>query len=110
MRGAGSASAYGVGDRGITPACAGSSVVASDQVPKLKDHPRLCGEQMLRVKGHVVGTGSPPPVRGAVPLVVPDGLGAGITPACAGSSQPLKITTHVLPDHPRLCGEQRLLS
>ena len=52
--------------QGITPACAGSSVLPIQIPPITQDHPRMRGEQARR------------------PLAV--GCYSGITPACAGSS------------------------
>ena len=51
---------------GITPACAGSSALASPAIPVPEDHPRMRGEQ-----------GS---------MIVQILSGSRITPACAGSS------------------------
>ena len=90
---------------GITPACAGKSVCVECVAPERKDHPRVCGEKLLRfldgksqAKDHprVCGEkleifdsadalmGSPPRVRGKVGAECPRIKVLGITPACAG--------------------------
>ncbi len=71
----------------ITPACAGNRELLYIFQRKLRDHPRVCGEQsyvMLPV-GHRLG--SPPRVRGTAVLHFPISGKQGITPACAGNSQ-----------------------
>ena len=70
----------------ITPAYAGkrsSPMFAS--FPK-RDHPRLCGEKLLRENGSVYEIGSPPPMRGKVQTSLFVNLRWGITPAYAGKS------------------------
>ncbi len=48
----------------ITPAYAGKSESGRSTQKHGKDHPRLCGEKMLR-KSHLTAlSGSPPPMRG----------------------------------------------
>ena len=50
--------------------------------------------------------GSPPPMRGKVPLVTSIAIVMGITPAYAGKSW-IPITQFFnIQDHPRLCGEK----
>ena len=71
---------------GITPACAGSTIIRSTRPNLIWDHPRMRGEHLqegFEKDGHV---GSPPHARGA--LIAPFGVLAhdGITPACAGST------------------------
>jgi hypothetical protein len=91
--------------RGITPACAGSTM-RSERVPPVRwDHPRLCGERTARRMGIAWRKGSPPPVRGAQHLDGLGALGVGITPACAGSTGGVGGVLGQLEDHPRLCGE-----
>ena len=77
---------------GITPACAGKSIVEFGNSAVSRDHPRVCGEKVYYNGGFAVFQGSPPRVRGK------DASGADatpwirITPACAGkrgsSTQP----------------------
>ena len=70
---------------GIIPARAGSRVRPVSLPMTFGDHPRACGEQEdIRRDARTV-RGSSPRVRGAVALVVGQGLGVGIIPARAGS-------------------------
>ena len=94
--------------RRITPACAGSSPPKSVTVLSSTDHPRVCGEQREYMSASQLKRGSPPRVRGAAPTYGQEGADHGITPACAGSRHFTHNVTHILPDHPRVCGEQFL--
>ena len=90
----------------ITPACAGNSRHSPPSTSLITDHPRVCGEQMLRVLPGPPSSGSPPRVRGTVDLW---GNGAAvyrITPACAGNSLRATRYWQKFWDHPRVCGEQ----
>ena len=70
------------------------------------DHPRVCGEKADF--HHVLHSleGSPPRMRGKAACLVRCLLGSGITPAYAGKSFSLAVTTHSEKDHPRVCGEK----
>ena len=48
----------------ITPAYAGKSHCCISQTPRVKDHPRLCGEKIGGLKMAQDFEGSPPPMRG----------------------------------------------
>ena len=52
---------------------------------------------------------SPPRVRGKVWLHQKPGRVPGITPAYAGKSPPAKRKNPAIWDHPRVCGEKRLM-
>ena len=71
-------------DVGITPACAGKSRRPCAAGFQWRDHPRVCGEKLLRFFLRPCGKGSPPRVRGKVADIVVVVLHGGITPACAG--------------------------
>ena len=71
---------------GITPACAGKSLLWSAHQRLIWDHPRLCGEKPTIYNYAYIGKGSPPLVRGKVDLQTDRGKRTGITPACAGKS------------------------
>ena len=92
---------------GIIPACAGSSSLRNRSRRHIRDHPRVCGEQLFLFACAFALWGSSPRVRGAdlddLVLV----MGAGIIPACAGSSNLCCASTLSAWDHPRACGEQR---
>ena len=53
------------GDTGITPACAGSSLLGVLCDGRQRDHPRMRGEQLARTLRHWLRKGSPPHARGA---------------------------------------------
>ena len=93
---------------GITPACAGKSGEWW-RIPRSRwDHPRVCGEKSWMVTGYCTLQGSPPRVRGKVPLAHFHLSGAGITPACAGKSLSAHRRCRRMWDHPRVCGEKML--
>ena len=92
--------------KGITPACAGKSVLQMIQFIQHGDHPRMCGEKEDELDRYRRPEGSPPHVRGKVSsdsavLTMP-----GITPACAGKRRRTSRLCAKLWDHPRMCGEK----
>ena len=91
---------------GIIPACAGSSMARYGVSPDVRDHPRVCGEQLAENLDALLVKGSSPRVRGAAAIARVDDAGRGIIPACAGSSAFLNDSTGGRRDHPRVCGEQ----
>ena len=111
---------------GIIPACAGSSVRRVRPPKKHRDHPRVCGEQLLACSMLIVVSGSSPRVRGAGGSCSGSGRHNGIIPACAGSRDSFALrhsSFGIIPacagsrsgrpspwsssrDHPRVCGEQ----
>ena len=68
----------------ITPACAGRSFLSLVFQLLMKDHPRVCGEKLVRRHLIVECVGSPPRVRGEVNQVPEGTRRHRITPACAG--------------------------
>ena len=90
----------------ITPAYAGKSENAGGRCRRLKDHPRLCGEKLERIRLYKPDSGSPPPMRGKVYAAVSMPDTVGITPAYAGKSQHGERDSGKSEDHPRLCGEK----
>ena len=91
---------------GITPACAGNSVVCGYCSRGAWDHPRLRGEQITETLRDGDFAGSPPLARGTdVSASVPSAY-SGITPACAGNSTDAAGSSTAEGDHPRLRGEQ----
>ena len=95
---------------GITPACAGKSLLSSAGGFHNQDHPRVCGEKTLAVQSSVEDQGSPPPVRGKDFQIRGDVGGEGITPACAGKSRSTSYPQQRPRDHPRVCGEKGALA
>ena len=71
---------------GITPACAGKSLLHSPLERQMWDHPRVCGEKLLTLYLSASKLGSPPRVRGKVSKYFYSIRHDGITPACAGKS------------------------
>ena len=92
----------------ITPACAGNSPPRTTSTLYLKDHPRVCGEQLPCHDRQYPQPGSPPRVRGTVQEAYTTAYDERITPACAGNSFPARMRTKCGWDHPRVCGEQSL--
>ena len=72
--------------RRITPASAGSRLIASWPLNPAADHPRVGGEQEFGLESHGDLSGSPPRRRGAVDRRRCSPGGLRITPASAGSS------------------------
>ena len=73
-------------DRGIIPACAGSTHHESDGADDERDHPRMCGEHRTSWPNCEAKAGSSPHVRGAPKGRSGSKDGTGIIPACAGST------------------------
>ena len=53
-----------VASPGITPACAGKTILQFFLTMKERDHPRVCGENEATLKKNTAVPGSPPRVRG----------------------------------------------
>ena len=99
----------GIQGRRIIPACAGNSAPASDPAINGADHPRVCGEQRYSHTRPAARSGSSPRVRGTGPCAGRSGATARIIPACAGNRVNILVICRVSSDHPRVCGEQRLM-
>ena len=68
----------------------------------------MCGENAAVGARKLSKEGSPPRVRGK-PLRLPQPDSAlGITPACAGKTDPARDSRLDAQDHPRVCGENSL--
>ena len=70
----------------ITPAGAGKTDSESKAPFGNKDHPRRCGENIIRLIRSVANAGSPPQVRGKQQRQAGAGLRQRITPAGAGKT------------------------
>ena len=70
-----------------------------------RDHPRVCGEHSLMIRSRTCLQGSSPRMRGALSLIFPVLLLAGIIPAYAGSTVRHSAAPPYSRDHPRVCGE-----
>ena len=86
MRGKGQPLYIVVSESGITPACAGKSLVRELLLIVSRDHPRVCGEKARTLIVQDEPQGSPPRMRGKVVHKALILLRRGITPACAGKS------------------------
>ena len=71
---------------GITPACAGNSLLPHFLKGAPRDHPRVCGEQAGLLFLFPLLRGSPPRVRGTDRAHSLADDQHRITPACAGNS------------------------
>ena len=91
--------------RGITPACAGKTLSSPSLMRGAKDHPRVCGENRLSLRGKHTKAGSPPRVRGKHHVIDFAKVIIGITPACAGKTSARTMLRTSCRDHPRVCGE-----
>ena len=92
---------------GLTPACAGKTDECVEVGGEVGAHPRVCGENTIRLRIEWVNRGSPPRVRGKHGLECAAHCAFRLTPACAGKTccggRPLQGG----PAHPRVCGENR---
>ena len=95
-------------ETGITPAGAGNRWMSGSRRSWKRDHPRGCGEQLVRIVYLLFILGSPPRVRGTVTGVALNWDSIGITPAGAGNSDRQLSQTPTIGDHPRGCGEQTM--
>ena len=91
---------------GIIPACAGNSNDRMCQNAEARDHPRVCGEQVIHSTEYLPVRGSSPRVRGTGTQHVSKYRCIGIIPACAGNSLRRPKSAQTARDHPRVCGEQ----
>ena len=87
------------------PPHAGKTYLCSIELALRWDHPRVCGENITKVKLGATIAGSPPRVRGKLAAPKPCGEVAGITPACAGKTSTACASRQKPRDHPRVCGE-----
>ena len=95
---------------GITPACAGNRCGQRICPQSARDHPRLRGEQTFSNIEQQSAEGSPPLARGTVAAAWPVPPCQRITPACAGNSAISNLRSYAGRDHPRLRGEQSVLT
>ena len=91
--------------RRITPADAGKTLVHNHPQRRNRDHPRGCGENENADLSGLVGTGSPPRMRGKHTAVAVCRGNSGITPADAGKTGFGGGFGGGGSDHPRGCGE-----
>ena len=92
-------------ERGIIPACAGSTSPSSGSCSPPRDHPRVRGEHAVPEVTSIPNSGSSPRARGARDPPPPGWLPTGIIPACAGSTAGRAVRGLATRDHPRVRGE-----
>ena len=95
-------------EAGITPACAGKTLIARIRSAKIWDHPRMCGKDYWSSHCFICFLGSPPHVRERLILFQSCAAGFGITPACAGKTLSAPPGVIRNGDHPRMCGKDLL--
>ena len=95
---------------GITPACAGKSLLPWVATDPERDHPRVCGEKFRDENVDNAAVGSPPRVRGKVACKDGSAITFRITPACAGKSPETFSRRFPSRDHPRVCGEKKKMN
>ena len=93
---------------GITPACAGKRKPHLHKKGCTWDHPRVCGEKLVRLMCCRCLAGSPPRMRGKDFLIQHCLFSQGITPAYAGKRMVFAGRKSRTWDHPRVCGEKAL--
>ena len=91
---------------GITPAYAGKSFLRSFSQSRSGDHPRVCGEKLIKGLVHPIWMGSPPRMRGKGIEQSNCRVGMRITPAYAGKRIICPKSAVISWDHPRVCGEK----
>ena len=92
----------------ITPARAGKTHPDSAGYDPARDHPRACGENHYPAQPLPARKGSPPRVRGKLPLPSLLWLHPRITPARAGKTGSSATAGSSATDHPRACGENEM--
>ena len=109
MRGTRIPTTLSTGATGIIPAYAGNTFFLTMLVEPMRDHPRVCGEHTGRTPQTRATWGSSPRMRGTLSDSSPRARLTGIIPAYAGNTKPMLIWWMSPRDHPRVCGEHRLI-
>ena len=91
--------------RGIIPAYAGNTRLECLVLLRKGDHPRVCGEHIIRISCRRLQRGSSPRMRGTRQCITLSSMGDGIIPAYAGNTRPGPGCWRTAGDHPRVCGE-----
>ena len=94
-----------ISNLGITPACAGKTTELNRDGTLKRDHPRVCGKNLLLYYRPTLKLGSPPRVREKQLSSIVGYSSSGITPACAGKTDAVSNTNSKRWDHPRVCGK-----
>ena len=94
----------------IIPACAGRTRKSNTLTASSKDHPRVCGANVIIAVFMSSFPGSSPRVRGERRQRAGCNAGAWIIPACAGRTRSSDAARGRAPDHPRVCGANNSLN
>ena len=105
MRGKPQADAVLIKHKRITPADAGKTGFIHRPLAALRDHPRGCGENGSWPSVGFSNLGSPPRMRGKLVYVDIRQAAVRITPADAGKTFSVAVSSLIVRDHPRGCGE-----
>ena len=97
-------------DAGLIPACAGKTSRRSSLTGCCRAHPRVCGENVKKKLVDWVLSGSSPRVRGKLHRVAQAHQRRGLIPACAGKTHDNRIPLVVTEAHPRVCGENQVIT
>ena len=95
-------------DGRIIPACAGRTPLLVRWIVDFTDHPRVCGANDSPLRPSHSPRGSSPRVRGERRTVAAYVLVRRIIPACAGRTPATRGHRTRGPDHPRVCGANRM--
>ena len=109
MRGTQGGVVVGCGAHGIIPAYAGNTPPPITASFENRDHPRVCGEHSFGVDATNVNKGSSPRMRGTHQPESGTPSRTGIIPAYAGNTLAAYARRTGYEDHPRVCGEHRLV-
>ena len=90
---------------GLIPACAGKTWCTGAGASSCRAHPRVCGENNLRIRSLPSVIGSSPRVRGKRGTTRRAVTWAGLIPACAGKTPTTPCSQRSPRAHPRVCGE-----
>ena len=91
-------------NRGIIPACAGTTQGIQGKDGATGDHPRVCGYNLKGLIPMNLQLGSSPRVRVQLYLRTTMETKTGIIPACAGTTFEIYTIRRNHRDHPRVCG------
>ena len=100
----------GHGDPRLIPACAGKTRRRWLLRKRYRAHPRVCGENTSQERGPETAEGSSPRVRGKQPRPRFRPTRGWLIPACAGKTLPSLKGELKARAHPRVCGENYILS